>query len=156
MKLLKLLDKRLILTHKDIPSKKALLHKLSSVFASVTSVDCQARLFDAFIERENLGSTALGHGVAIPHIRSDLFCQPLFSVIKLDNRIDYGAEDHRDVDIIFSLIAPEKNSNEHLILLSECSKLLSSSTFRQQLRATCTADEIIQLITSTIENVEPA
>lgn len=157
MKLQELLDSRLIQCQQVLSSKKALLLQLSSLFSAALSIpDAKLIIFDAFVEREKLGSTALGHGVAIPHIRTNLYKKPVLAVITLEKGVDFGAEDHRPVDIIFALIAPTECSNEHLQLLAECSALLVSNRFRESIRAINSAENIIHLITNTQNHVEPA
>lgn len=134
MKLLQLLDKQLIACQQCSPTKKAVLELISEKFAQLAKPSAKHEIFDAFIEREKLGSTALGHGIAIPHIRMSIFEQPKLSIIQLNQAVDFGAEDQRPVDLIFALIAPENGINDHLNLLAECSALLIKPHMRQQLR----------------------
>lgn len=151
MKIEQILDEQLIACQLTIPSKKALLIKLSQLFATKLADNAQeAPLFDAFIDREKLGSTALGHGVAIPHIRSGLFKTPQLAIITLAKSIDFDAADHRPVDVIFSLIAPNECVDEHLNLLAACSQQLAQVQIRHQLRAADSPQAIINALSQPI------
>lgn len=154
MKLETLLQKQFILCQQQITSKKALLEQLSLLLSKKLTKDQQFQLFDAFIDREQLGSTALGHGVAIPHIRSNIFNETKFAIIQLEKAIDFGAEDHRPVDIIFALVAYENDTNEHLNLLAECSTLLIQPSIRQQLRQANNSSDIMNIIKQMTPHAE--
>lgn len=148
-----LLKSDLVCCQFEAVNKKSLIEKISQLFSAYTTTPSE-QIFDAFLEREQLGSTALGHGVAIPHIRTTHFIKPQIALITLSNPIDFDAADQRPVDIIFSLIAVENDNNEHLSLLAECSSLLSQADFRAQLRHAQTQHELIQLTQSQTHSLE--
>lgn len=128
-------------------SKNEVIKQISTLFANSSSNRLNAnQLFDAFIAREHLGSTALGHGVAIPHIRSDIATQPMGALIQLHKSVDFDALDHFPVDIIFSLVVPAHQDNLHLTLLAEASQLLASEEFRYQVRQADSPLELFDLL----------
>ncbi len=154
MKLESLLQTQLILCQQQITSKKALLEKLSIILTKNLTKHQQSHIFDAFIAREQLGSTALGHGVAIPHIRTNIFNQTQVAIIQLQKPINFEAEDHRPVDIVIALIASENDSQQHLNLLSECSSLLIQPKVRKKLRQARDARDILDVIKQKTPHAE--
>lgn len=127
-------------------SKKEVIQTLSTLFSEGSSILDTEPLFDAFIAREELGSTALGHGVAIPHIRSTLAPSALGAFLQLDKSIDFDAEDKQPTDIIFALVVPANQDKEHLELLSEISQLLISEHFRHQVRESKSSLSLFELL----------
>src|SRR3546814_19462998 len=69
--------------------------------------------------RESLGSTAIGHGVAIPHARSNAFSAARGAFLRLEHPVDFGARDHAPVDLVFAMSVPEHSSQQYLEILSE-------------------------------------
>ena len=133
-------------------NKKSLFEKLSFIFSN--DKPSQSILFDAFIKREALGSTALGYGVAIPHIRTSSVSQPQLCIIQLKTPINFDADDKRPVDIIFAIVAPETGVNNHLNLLAECSRLLVQKSVREQIRQAKTSNDIINIINQMTQSLE--
>lgn len=91
-------------------------------------------IFDGLISRERLGSTAIGHGVALPHSRLHQIIQPLGCFILLKEGVDFDAEDKLPVDILFSLIVPIDEINAHLEILAVIAKLFSHEIFCTRIR----------------------
>lgn len=145
MNLIDILPWQRIQTNVEITSKKNMLETLSNLFAGE---DCQKSklLFDSFIAREKLGSTGLGHGVALPHIRTDLITEPMAALLQLASPLDFDAPDRRPVDIIFALVVSDTNAEIPLQLLAQCSRLLTHSGVRQAIRKSTTALEIANVI----------
>ena len=104
------------------------------------------QLFSAFVAREQLGSTALGHGVAIPHIRSDIATTPMAALIQLHKSIDFDALDYLPVDIILALVVPSQQDTLHLNLLAEASQRLASEDFRYQVRQADSAATLFDVL----------
>lgn len=128
-------------------SKNEVIKRISERFAESAYNTLNAnQVFDAFIARERLGSTALGHGVAIPHIRSDFAVKPMGALIQLDKSIDFDALDHCPVDILIALLVPTNQDKEHLELLAETSQLLASEDFRYQIRQASSATALFELL----------
>jgi PTS system nitrogen regulatory IIA component len=152
MKLKEITNNELIKCHIEVASKKMLLELVSQLFSNVLHIEADNQLFDDFIAREKLGSTALGHGVAIPHIRSKVTATPMLAILQLQSSIDFDAEDHRPVDIIFALVVPHDANNEHLQLLAECSSILVQQENRKLIRAATEPQDIMRVIENNCLN----
>lgn len=87
-------------------------------------------------QRERLGSTAIGHGVAIPHARSDAFHAARGAFLRLGRALDFGARDGLPVDLVFAISATDDRPEEHLLHLAEIAVRFSDPDFRERLRAT--------------------
>ncbi len=105
-------------------SKKKVLETLAGVFAAGTGLDSQT-VFEHLLEREKLGSTGLGKGVAVPHCRIADVTQPLAGLLRTESGVEYDAPDGAPVSLFFALLAPEEAADEHLQLLSELAEKLS-------------------------------
>jgi len=89
---------------------------------------------DALRNREALGSTAIGHGVAIPHARSNAFDSARGAFLRLERPVDFGASDRFPVDLVFAMSVPEHSPQQHLEILSELAERFSNPEFRDALR----------------------
>jgi PTS system nitrogen regulatory IIA component len=98
--------------------------------------------------REQLGSTGLGQGVGIPHGRLKGLKQVAGMFYRLGTPIPFDAPDNRPVDLVFFLIVPEQSTEEHLQLLSELAQGFSDPDFREKLRSSTDAAEVLNLFTS--------
>jgi PTS system nitrogen regulatory IIA component len=98
--------------------------------------------------RERLGSTGIGEGVAIPHCRVAGFNRIYGCLIKLDNAVDFGALDDQPVDLIFALIVPEEQNEEHLATLARIAAIMQDDSSRTSLRQ-CTSSE--ELYTTALQ-----
>lgn len=98
--------------------------------------------------REQLGSTGLGQGVGIPHGRLKGLKQVAGMFYRLSTPIPFDAPDNRPVDLAFFLLVPEQSTEEHLQLLSELAQGFSDPEFREQLRSSTDAAEVLNLFTS--------
>jgi nitrogen PTS system EIIA component len=111
-----------------ITSKKRALELLSDALASGDTDGASLTtnlVFDALSAREKLGSTCLGHGVAIPHGRMAEIGNPRVALLRLQEGVDFDAIDHEPVDILIALIVPEESTSEHLDLLAQLARILS-------------------------------
>lgn len=136
-------DERVLCQH-DSASKKSLLTTISQLFHHSVPTLEQTTLFDAYVARERLGSTALGHGVSIPHVRIESISKPLGCLLQLRRGIDFGAEDKQPVDLIFALLVPSHHTQEHLTLLAQLAHCFSQPTTRQHLRDARTSQQLLQ------------
>ena len=134
-----------VLAFVKAPGKKALLAGLAHRAAILHGVD-ERRVFDLLLERERLGSTGIGGGIAIPHGRLASLAQPRGLFARLAHPIDFDAIDERPVDIVFLLLAPEGAGADHLKALARVSRLLRDRTLVDKLRATETADALYALL----------
>ncbi|MBB6338339.1 PTS system nitrogen regulatory IIA component [Xanthomonas arboricola] len=102
-------------------------------------------LYANLCEREALGSTAIGYGIAIPHGRCPNLTEPRGALLRLDTPVAFGGDE--PVDLIFAMAVPAHYTHQHLMLLSELAERFSDADFRQQLRAAPNADALMALLT---------
>ncbi|MCC8618114.1 PTS sugar transporter subunit IIA [Xanthomonas vesicatoria] len=102
-------------------------------------------LYANLCEREALGSTAIGHGIAIPHGRCPNLTEPRGALLRLDAPVAFGSDE--PVDLVFAMAVPAHYTHQHLMLLSELAERFSDAHFRQQLRAAPDADALMALLT---------
>lgn len=103
-------------------------------------------LYANLCEREALGSTAIGHGIAIPHGRCPNLTEPRGALLRLDTPVAFGGEE--PVDLIFAMAVPAHYTHQHLMLLSELVERFSDADFRQRLRAAPNAEALMGLLTN--------
>jgi PTS system nitrogen regulatory IIA component len=127
-------------------SKKRVLEQLSQLLAANQETLKQSQIFDSLLSRERLGSTGLGHGVAIPHGRLKESKATLAAFIKLQEGIDFDASDNQPVDLLFALLVPEEATDEHLQLLAQLARMFSDKELVQQLRAAPDARSLLTTI----------
>lgn len=115
-------------------SKKRALEILANTIAEdVPAIDADD-LFRRLIARERLGSTGIGHGIAIPHCRVGNCDRTLGALITLKEPIDFDAIDSEPVDVLFAMLVPEQAQDEHLQTLASLASRLNESDFRERLR----------------------
>lgn len=115
-------------------SKKRLFQEIGDVAAATLGLDAQA-IVDSLLERESLGPTGVGHGVALPHARLPELETVTGVFVMLEKPIDFGSVDRQPVDLAFSLFAPEEAGVEHLKALALVSRTLREQTVCSKLRA---------------------
>ena len=136
MKITDLITSGRVVCNEEVSSKKRALERLGELIAS-GQTECSARaIFDSLIGRERLGSTGLGHGVALPHGRLSQSQQAIGAFIKLKQGVDFDAIDQQPVDLIFALLVPEHFTDEHLRILSYLAEMFSDKAFCEELRST--------------------
>lgn len=126
---------------KDILSA---IEELTDLIAKVSNID-KKRLVNDLMEREKLGSTGIGNGIAIPHVRTDALVELLIAFGRSKKGIDFNALDDKPVHLFFLIAAPENNQNEYLNTLARVSRLLKDDEFREQLLKAKSTEEIITL-----------
>ena len=125
-------------------SKKALFKEISSKVSSRSNVS-QSDVLDNLNNREKLGSTAIGDGVAIPHTKI-VGIKKIFSLfLRLKEPIDFSAPDSKKVDLIFVIVAPQESRTGHLLALAEISKFLRNKNNMTKLRNSKKAETIFKL-----------
>ena len=128
-------------------SKKRVLEKVSQHLSLLYPNLNANELFDAFIERERLGSTGIGDGVALPHCRSSR-CNEIIGVLALlKNSIDFDSIDGKEVDLVFILVVPKEASQDHLNTLSSVASAFYKESYRDTLRNAENAEELFLLAT---------
>ena len=124
----------------DISSKKRVLESLSQLLGQGAIGLDPADIFNRLIERERLGSTGLGHGVALPHARIGDNEATIGAFIKLDQGVNFDSPDNEPADLLFALLVPEQHTNEHLQILASLAGMFSDNNFCGDLRH-CSSDE---------------
>ena len=118
----------------QVSSKKRLFQDVAELAQTVYRVDA-VRTFDALQERESLGPTGVGNGVALPHARLHGLDKVAGLFLRLDKPLDFDAVDRQPVDLIFALLAPESSGVDHLKALALVSRTLRDQDLRAKLRA---------------------
>ena len=136
-----------VLLDLDATSKKRLFEQVGLLFENSRHIP-RARVFDSLFEREKLGSTALGCGVAIPHGRIKSLREPVCAFVKTAAPIPFDAPDGQPVRLVFAMLVPEHATEVHLQLLSELAQMFSDPVFRDALLATEDAQAAHRMITS--------
>ena len=135
-----------VLVSVDATSKKRAFEEAGLLFETLHGLN-RALITDSLFARERLGSTGLGHGVAIPHGRIKGLKQPLAAVFQLANPIGFDAPDELPVQLMIFLLVPEAATQKHLEILSEIAELLSDSGLRERMKSATQAADLHELIT---------
>ena len=115
-------------------SKKRLLENISKLLSKQFSNLDDNEIFNAIMAREQLGSTGLGNGIAVPHCRVP-HCETIIgALITLENAIDFDAIDGKKVDLIFLLIVPEEKTDDHIKVLGGLAELFNDPNFCSTIR----------------------
>lgn len=130
-----------IVTRAGASSKRQVLQAVADTAAEALGLPAQ-HLLDALLEREALGSTGLGGGVAVPHARLAEVDKMTGVFVRFDTPVAFDAVDDRPVDLVFALFAPSADGAEHLRALAAVSRRLRSPELRQQLRQARTLDAL--------------
>ncbi|MBP2291840.1 MULTISPECIES: PTS IIA-like nitrogen regulatory protein PtsN [Azospirillum] len=141
----------LITPHAILPSlkagsKKQALQDMARKAAELTGQHERA-IFDVLLERERLGTTGVGHGIAIPHGKLSNLDRVHGVFARLERPIDFDAIDEQPVDLIFLLLAPDHAGADHLKALARVSRLLRDQSMCEKLRGSDSADAIYALLT---------
>lgn len=146
MPLQSLLSNEAVLPALKVSGKKQLFQELASSAEKLWDLDERA-VFDALLEREALGATSVGDGVAIPHARLGGI-ETIYGVFaRLSQPIDFDAVDERPVDLVFLLLAPEAANAEHLKALAKISRTFKEETLRKNLRGADGREAIFSMLT---------
>jgi PTS system nitrogen regulatory IIA component len=146
MQISALLGEDRIACQQDVSSKKRSLEILSRLLSSGLPAFSDGELLDSLIGRERLGSTGLGHGVALPHGRLSGLEAPIAAFISLAGGIDYDAIDKRPVDLLFALLVPEESTDEHLQILARLAAMFSDAELCRALRECTTGEQCLDRI----------
>jgi PTS system nitrogen regulatory IIA component len=136
-----------VLVSVEATSKKRAFEEAGLLFENQHGLN-RALITDSLFARERLGSTGLGHGVAIPHGRIKGLKAPMAAVFQLQAPIGFDAPGEQAVGLLIFLLVPEAATQKHLEILSEIAELLSDSALREQLKASTDATALHQLIAS--------
>lgn len=128
-------------------SKKRALELVSGLIASGDGTPTDTEVFDCLIARERLGSTGLGHGIAIPHGRLKGLRNVTAAFVRLDQGVDFDAVDGEPVDMICALVVPPEAVESHLQVLAALANLFSRTEVRERLRRAASASELYAVLT---------
>jgi nitrogen PTS system EIIA component len=134
-----------VLPHLKVASKKQLLQEAAHRIAALSGLHERA-VFDVLLERERLGSTGTGNGIAIPHGKLAEAKSMIGLFARLDTPIDFDAIDEQPVDLVFVLLAPEGAGADHLKALARVARLLRDRAICEKLRGADQADAIFALL----------
>jgi PTS system nitrogen regulatory IIA component len=140
-----LLDVDAIIPQVNAPSKRQALALVADVAARRFGLKAP-EVLEALLEREQLGSTGVGHGVGVPHARLNGLERMRGVFVRLETPIDFKAVDEQPVDLLFALFAPADAGAEHLRALARVSRILRRPALREQLRQSLTADALFALL----------
>ena len=146
MQLADLLTAERVASVADVASKKRALEHLSSLIARGRPSLTTNEVFDSLLARERLGSTGLGHGVALPHGRVKNLDRSIGAFVRLDRGVDFDAVDDQPVDLLFALLVPEKSTDEHLEFLAQLAQMFSGAQLREQLRQQTEPDVLYDIL----------
>src|SRR3954447_6507273 len=131
-----------------VSGKKHALHELAIQAARLTGQEERA-IYETLLQRERLGSTGIGEGLAIPHGKLPKLGRLFGLLAKLDRPIDFEALDGQPVDIVFLLLAPEDAGADHLKALAKVARVLRDPATTERIRATRDADALYAVMTQT-------
>jgi PTS system nitrogen regulatory IIA component len=134
-----------VLVHVEATSKKRAFEEAGLLFGSLHGLS-RSLVTDSLFSRERLGSTGLGHGVAIPHGRIKGLKAPMAAVFLLDTPIGFDAPDDQPVRLLIFLLVPEAATQKHLEILSEIAELLSDASLRERMNDSTAAVQLHALI----------
>jgi PTS system nitrogen regulatory IIA component len=126
-------------------TRKQVISEMAAVMASAGRLD-QKTIIEALLERERLGSTGVGEGVAIPHARVEGLERPIGGFAHLRDPVDFEAIDERKADLVFMLLAPTDSGAEHLRALARVARVFRQESIRAALRRAQTADAILAIL----------
>ena len=143
----KYLSSDLISIKADISSRKKLLEKMAQLLTIPLDEETKEKdIYHCLLEREKLGNTGIGNGVALPHSRSNYAQTAVIAIITLQKPVDYDSIDRQAVDIAFGLLVPEEATQEHLNLLADIARIMSVEKNKKALSNASTTQEMIKLI----------
>jgi PTS system nitrogen regulatory IIA component len=145
MKILDILDRRMIIPELTSQSKEGILREMVHHLSQVERQVDEDRMLEILRERESLGSTGIGDGVAIPHGKSKDIKRLLASFGRSLPGMDFQSMDGKPTHLFFLLAAPENSAGIHLKALARISRLMKDTAFRQRLLAAASAEEIYTL-----------
>jgi len=148
MEIVDLISPESVVPNLRATSKKQALQELARRAAEITGLNERA-IFDVLLERERLGTTGVGNGIAIPHGKLATLSRLYGLFARLERPIGFDSIDEQPVDLIFLLLAPESAGADHLKALARVSRLFRDKTVCEKLRGTDTAEGLYVLLTES-------
>jgi len=151
MKILDFLSPERIIPNMKSRDKKGVIDELAEAIANTTSAE-NAEIAKVLLEREQLGSTGIGDGIAIPHGRLSSIDSIVMGFGSSEQGIEYDSIDNNPVNIFFLLLTPENSTGGHLRVLAQISKLLKNKQFKTNLTNAKSKQEVIEIVREADEN----
>lgn len=145
MKIANIINQNSIYLNIKSGSKRQLLQELAEKASELSGLD-ERTIFDALLERENLGTTGFGGGTALPHARLENLDKIYGIFMRLSSPMNYEAIDGKPIDIVFMLMSPDSSGADHLTALAQISRLLKDENTCEKLRRAQNTDEIYALL----------
>src|ERR1700740_2320428 len=145
MRLNDLIAPNAILPALKVNNKKQVLQELAARAAALTGQNERA-IFDLLVQREQLGSTSMRNGIAIPHVKMPALSRLFGLFARLERPVDFDALDNQPVDLVFLLLAPEGAGADHLQALARIARLMRDQTVVHKLRATHDAESLYAVL----------
>lgn len=149
----KILSLQNVLLDLDVSSKKRAFEQAGLLFENNCSI-ARSTVSDNLFARERLGSTGLGHGVAVPHGRIKGLKNPIAAFVRLVEPIPFESPDGQAVDLLIFLLMPDNVTQQHLEILSEIAEMLSDDEFRDALRAELDASVVHKSLITWVPKLE--
>ena len=146
MKLSEIFSPQLIVSDLKAHDKKGVLEELSQVITEQNPSLNKRSLLQVLLERERLGSTGIGDGIALPHGKLAELSNLLISFGRSTSGLDFDSIDEQPAYLFFLLLAPENSAGMHLTALAKISRMLKDANFRQRLMGAKSKDEIYKVI----------
>lgn len=143
-----------VLVQVDAASKKRAFEEAGLLFENLHGLN-RALVTDSLFARERLGSTGLGHGVAIPHGRIRGLKAPMAAVLQLSAAIGFDAPDDQPVGLLIFLLVPEAATQKHLEILSEIAEMLSDALLRENIKS-CADAALLHSLIATWKSAQTA
>lgn len=155
MQLSKIITPERIVSSLDGASKKRVLELTAEFIAEESLIDSED-IYQGLIDRERLGSTGIGYGVAIPHCRVTSLGddETRGYLIQLNQGIDFDSIDGQDVELLFVLLVPESTNQGHLNLLAQLADCFSNDQFRRDLQLATDSDELFKIAQRAFKTAE--
>ncbi len=129
----------------SVSCEKQAFLRVADYAARMMGLD-ERKVFNVLMERERLGNTTIGGGVAIPHARIEGLDEVIALFVRLVRPVDFGAQDGRPVDLLFVLLAPEEESGAHLKALARVTRFLHDADIRDRLREAADSRSLFQIL----------
>ncbi|MBS8262386.1 PTS IIA-like nitrogen-regulatory protein PtsN [Roseibium polysiphoniae] len=150
-----LLTKEAVIAGLKAKSKKQAIQEMSAKAAELTGLS-EREVFDTLLQRERLGSTGVGNGIAIPHGKLTRLDRLVGLFARLDKPVDFDALDDEPVDLVFLLLAPEGAGADHLKALARIARQLRDAAVTKGIRSSSDPEEIYSLLTQSIASSNAA
>jgi PTS system nitrogen regulatory IIA component len=145
-----LINSDCVISNLRAANKRQVLQELAQKASTLTGVS-EDSIYDVLAEREKLGTTGIGHGIAIPHGKLPGLDKVYGVFARLERPVDFDAIDDQPVDLIFLLLAPENCGGDHLKALAKVSRMLRDRVLCEKVRASSSCEAICTLMSETVD-----